>query len=242
MLYKRLFDAHATGSFDWQRCYDHIGLDRTASLSDNFQAQTKALYADAGIGDLASTSTLGDLEDHLRRLHGDLGPLQDTLELVYRWRSSSSPTASVRKRTRRKSPASAIIIDSSSEDEATQRAIEASLVRKSQKDQAAAAESSDDITYVGSSTRHSPEVTTVESPATSSQTSLPATPVRLQDLVKRADRTKEAAAGAIIGREKFVFEDSKLMQYLRDALDFWRGRVSGTSGSWRKFGSSIDQS
>lgn len=146
MLYKTFFDMHARSQFDWQRFYAHVALHPTEQFSTSFLEQTRVICEGLGADDATKATTLGDMTNALSRVHAEMGPLQDQLELVYRMRGDANaprmwrPDKKKARQGRRggqdaststaiSSSSSAISITvSSDEDEDLQRAIAASLI------------------------------------------------------------------------------------------------------------------
>lgn len=129
MLYRYLFNKHATDSFDWTRLWSHVDLSPQDILSASFLQQTKAICIGSNLEDVLHLTTIGQLAEYLRDLHLEVGQLQEQLELVYRWRgsSNSSPRRLRRKDTKNDSSAKDTEKSTDNDDTALQAAIAASL-------------------------------------------------------------------------------------------------------------------
>ena len=151
MLYKTFFDKHARSQFDWQRFYAHVSLHPTEEFSASFLEQTRVICEGLGADDATKATTLGGMADALRRVHAEIGQLQDQLELVYRMRGDVNAPRSRRpdrkkarqgRRGGQDASTSTVVSSSSSatsitlssdEDEDLQRAIAASLINNEAK-------------------------------------------------------------------------------------------------------------
>lgn len=127
MLYRYLFDKHATGSFDWARLWAHVNLAPEDTLSSSFLQQTESICMGSNLEDMLHLNTIGQLAEYLRDLHLEVGPLQDQLELVYRWRGSSNARPRRIRKAAVKNDTSSRGTAKGSEDVSLQAAIEASL-------------------------------------------------------------------------------------------------------------------
>lgn len=101
MLYKHLFDMHATASFDWQRFYNHIDMPSDTKFSDSFIEQTTNLAILLDSDGVATATTLGEMAKALCDYHLRVDALEDSLELVYRWRGHAD--AKSKRSVKRKS-------------------------------------------------------------------------------------------------------------------------------------------
>lgn len=239
MLYKYLFDAHARQLFDWPRFYAHIGIASDEPLSPAFVEQIRAMGADQDYPQ--HVTTLGDLAKDLQAMHADLGALEDGLELVYRWRSASSPSSSQTKTKRKRKTR---IKNVETEDIDLQKAISASLADQPptntaiQAQDASGAGEDGQIAVRASGSRDSPEtlssdtdmpeeITVIENGTSSSSAPPSSQPLNTAAIAARAEEVLEDRVGSIIGTEKFLFNHDKLLTYVKDAIGFWMGRVSG---------------
>lgn len=126
MLYRYLFNKHATDSFDWTKFWSHVQLSPEDSLSSSFLQQTQAVCIGSNPEDMLHLDKIGQLADYLRDLHLEVGSLQEQLELVYRWRgSSASSPRRARKTLPRITRGSAVSSDAN--DSVLQAAVAASL-------------------------------------------------------------------------------------------------------------------
>lgn len=131
MLYRYLFNKHATDSLDWPRFWKHVKLSPEDTLSPSFLEQTKVICLGSNLEDMLHLTTIGQLSEYLRATHLEIGELQEGLELVYRWRGSSY--SSPRRSKRRQSNegigrgSAGVVTSSDSSDAQLQAAIAASL-------------------------------------------------------------------------------------------------------------------
>jgi hypothetical protein len=219
MLYKRLFDTHAKGQFDWARFFKHMRLEAEEPFSEAFLTQCTAICASLGIPIEIVPVNLDLLAQSLSSLHRDVGILDDQLELVYRWRGSANASP-VKKPHAKKARQSS---SSEAEDEELQRAIAASLV--GQKGQPIAIEIG--AGEAASSAPLTPQANTGKRRRKDSQ--MPASPSKTPqtaELARKAAEIRESEEGDIIGTTKFTYQGDKLSAYLDQALTFWNGRVS----------------
>lgn len=224
MLYKRLFDTHAVGRFDWERFFAHVGLDATEAFSDGFLAQCSDICASLGVPLASAPLNLDLLAASLTSLHQEVGVLDSQLELLYRWRGSAQ-TSPVRRR-----PAKKMTMSSSSEgtDEELKQAIAASLPRH-----VTAGLSSSPFAGIPAGT--AVPLAANSRPAASDkrrrkdlqQTETPSKNPHPVELAHKAEEFREAEEGDIIGATKFTYQEDKLSEYLDRALSFWKGRVHG---------------
>lgn len=221
MLYKRLFDTHALGKFEWQTLFAHVGLDADESFSEAFQIECTALCAGLGIPLLDAPLNLDMLAQSLASLHREVGPLDDQLELVYRWRGSSQ-TSPVKRRAAKKSRLSS----SSEEDSELQKAIAASLAEH-QTEETRSAVQPDLSMQPGNEQSLTPQSGAAgkRRRKDSEQPSSPSQTPQTIELAHKAAVLREAEEGDIIGSTKFSYQEDKLSAYLDQALAFWQGRV-----------------
>lgn len=219
MLYKYLFDVHGASALDWRRFWDHIRLGPDDALSDSFLDQTKAICLGSGLEALLDVKSVGGLAEYLQSLHDEIGILQDELELVYRWRGSSSSTPQKKRKVKTVSVPDHPDADA---DIVVQRAIEASL--KGVEGTSNAPIDLDDPKTVEKPPRTpSPPR---KSASDEAKSPLASTPMDVWELANRADLIRETTEGSIIGVEQFRFQYDGMLTYVKDAIAFWNGRVS----------------
>lgn len=90
MLYRYLFNKHATDSIDWTKFWAHEGLSPDDLFSPSFLLQIQAICLGNDLDDMSNVKNLGEMAEYLRDLHLQIGELQSELELVYRWRGGGS--------------------------------------------------------------------------------------------------------------------------------------------------------
>lgn len=250
MLYKYLFDIHARDSFDWSRFYEHIGFSGSEPLSDTFVSETSEVCHGPILSDAAHARTLADLAEVLRAAHLQLGNTRDELDLVYRWRASSgafsSPSKSLpRRRKAMKSPKDAIkkVIDLTGEVVSEVIPTDAPAIDLTDSPELPSQDSLGK-TDQGAQPHNSPRsqqdarsasplniTETRQSSMPPAITMLPTTPLNLRDLAAKAEHIQEEAAGSIIGKTTFKYDEPAMLAYLQDAASFWTGRVGLPLGS-----------
>ncbi|KAI7941517.1 hypothetical protein MJO29_013591 [Puccinia striiformis f. sp. tritici] len=96
MLYKYLYDQHASGLFDLERFGRHLEIDMDERMSTTFMKDATPILTNLMIEESDSIpSTLREIFEHYQHLITLIGVSDNTLEIVYRKRGTTRPVPSL---------------------------------------------------------------------------------------------------------------------------------------------------
>ncbi|POV96481.1 hypothetical protein PSTT_15627 [Puccinia striiformis] len=96
MLYKYLYDQHASGLFDLTRFGRHLEIDMDERMSTTFMKDATPILTNLMIEESDSIpTTLREIFEHYQHLITLIGVSENTLEIVYRKRGTTRPVPSL---------------------------------------------------------------------------------------------------------------------------------------------------